>query len=525
MSKELELQKEIEQTQGELKVNLAKNLGEVTGKMEEAVTKMAGLADQLAQAQAATELRLKTIEESEAQKSLEASEKTLRAQFASASPEEQTALRDELVKEFGASAVGIVFDADNVEKILHRPLTGNETNYLDLKDYRETRDAIMIRAAMMKEGATLLDEKDGTTLFAKRGLKSAIEQLAKANLPMFDEVVKGINDSMDTAETGLGLEMVPTQILSRDINDGVWNALRVANQFPELTMTGPTFSLHVKTARTRAYRMAQATAVADLFLNKATAHPYETSLVTWNAEKLAALIPWSDELADDSVLPTVQEARSEIIYGLAEAIDDACLNGSTSLVDYDNAGADGSRLWNNTGDPGAADARNSWDGIRKLVGSANNIDGATWTEDVVNTAQQYMDKYAVNPDDLVLFVSIREYLSSLNWDSVKTRDLYGDNMTLLRGELARVWGIPIVPTSHCYTNLASTGLYTGAGQTKGVAVLAHRQGFAMGNRKGITIETGRNPLAGMNYVLAHKRCDFQKRFAAAEKVAAVIDNI
>jgi hypothetical protein len=269
--------------------------------------------------------------------------------------------------------------------------------------------------------------------------------------------------------------------------------------------------------------MSQGTAVANIFQNLATAHPFETDLVTWNAEKIAALIPFSDELNEDSVLAVAQEARNEIIYGLAEARDDATLNGSVLLNDLDNAGADGSRLWNNTGDPGAADVRNAWDGIRKLSGTY--VDCSTWDEDAVNSLQRQMDKYAQNPDDLILFVSVRDYLRALAWDNVKTRDTYGDQMTLLRGELARIYGIPIIPTSHCYTNLASTGVYTGAGQTKSTAVLVHKDGYAFGNRRSVTVETGRNPLGGISWVLATQRLDFQKRFMSGEPVSAVGRNI
>lgn len=445
-------------------------------------------------------------------------------------------IKNLIAKEAGWFNTELALGKGEFAKTLARPVYSGTANREEILDTKKAWDRTLILTAMY--GGIQGGSTDSANPRIDKGLlNQAITVLSKDpfNATGMENVRKGVDEALDTATATEGLEWIPTNLSSRLLDD-VWLSLQLEGLFARYPMSSPTFKMPIRTGRSRGYRVAQATTNAQFFTNLFTAHNLETGAITFEADKLGVLNFISDELEQDSVVPIIDLVSSDIVWGMADAIEDAVLNGSTGTTDLDNADASANnRLWSwggSGGNPsgyqvqaGTADARNAWNGIRKSIASGQKINGSTLSLASIRNARKTMGKYGVNPSELVLIVAPETMINMLSFPELITVDKYGANATVITGEIGRIDNIRVVVSPRVYTYLNASGAFDNATYTKTALYLVNTKGFAFGDRRTMRVETDRNILAGQRAIVASARMDFQKLFASGETLAAEIYNV
>jgi HK97 family phage major capsid protein len=463
---------------------------------------------------------------------------------------------------YGANDINLVLTGTELQKSLLRPISNNNPQADSFREFRKAWDLTWILAAFYKgvlEGAGQDDLIVNPDMLMK-----SINKLEECGLYGIDRVKSHVQKAMADANTGFGAEWVPT-ILSGDLVADVWLSLQVAALFRRYQMPSKTFDLPIRTSRARAFLVDETTSdttvgnATPFFSNQITPSSMGTSKVHFLARKLGAIIFISDELEQDSIIPILEMLREEIVYGMADAIEDATINGTygTSLSQIqgkmDNgSGVSGDRLWSDSG-AGIRDARAAWDGLRWSIFLSNctTVDGAPLTSwkseglDFYRNARKYMGKYgATTTQDLVWLISPSQHIELLKLDQVITMDKIGPNATILSGQIGMLDGVPIVISPRVYENLSNKGVFTngtpfvhagGSGSLSGVtcngatnktvSILVNRRGYAFGDRQMVRAESERQPMAGQRYVMATARIDFKKLFQNGEPLGNMIYNL
>lgn len=189
--------------------------------------------------------------------------------------------------------------------------------------------------------------------------------------------------------------------------------------------------------------------------------------VEFRAKKLAAAVVIADEVTEDSIVPILPLFQQELAFAFGDALDKVILKGDTESNDS---------------------LLKLWDGLIKLAGTPS---GSNFDAQAVRTAYGSLD--VVNPNETVLVVNPSDYAKMLGWDAVHTVDKYGVAATIITGELAKVYGIPVVVSPHA---------------DKPVVLL--RRAFALGWRRDLRVETDRDVLTQRDIIVATLRCDFKK---------------
>lgn len=489
------------------------------GKDQEEITKInEALSDSIKSLTEATNaLKSEIVAKNESAKFDEASASALLATFKGLDKRDpnRQLIVDELSKEFGVGVASVITEG-SYKTALHRPIHKGHSQYESLAEFRRAHDFAHIMTAA--DGAISEGTKDGGKMDLEI-FKSKVAMLARAGMPGAVSVLKAINEAMDTATATEGSEWVPTN-MSSQLADDVWLNMTVAPLFRRIPMPTKSYDVPMRTARGRGYRMSEATTYNQFFTVLATAHGQESTKATFTAEKLAALQYLSDELVSDAVLPTLDMAYEDVVWAIAECVDDAIVNGSVNTNDLDNANTDTNRLWANTADAGdgirlntgSADCRNSWNGLRALVRSTGKVSfgnaDPTWA--LIVSVLKAMGKYSTKKQDLAMLVSVKTHSAMLNSISeLVTLEKYGSNATILTGEVGRVGGIPVVPTAHLYENVNASGVFDNVTTNRTNLLIVNRRCAALGDRMQVRLESERQKLAGQIAVLATARMDFQ----------------
>ena len=355
----------------------------------------------------------------------------------------------------------------------------------EIRELQTRADECLLMATMIAgEGASeakIFEATQGLKSF--QGLNSELTEFKKA---------------LGTATSGEGSDWVPTDF-SATLIDEVRLQLKVAALHRTITMPTDPYTLPVKIGRSRAYKVSEATADNPTEMRKSQ---LETSSQTLNAVTVGVATPFSYEIVEDSVVPIIPIVRADIVAALADARENATVNGDTASSHQDT----GLSLTN--------DAQEKlWDGYRKLCPTATKIDFDTGTE-AFTTAnfrniRKSMGKYGVNPAGLAYAVSIECYIRMLGLAEVITVDKYGPQATILSGELGSFDGIPVIVSEFVRNDLNVSGIYDGATTTETEAILVHRDSYLYGDRRRVTVETDRFPMTQQNVLVATERVQFK----------------
>ncbi|UCD57334.1 MAG: phage major capsid protein [Candidatus Hydrogenedentota bacterium] len=328
----------------------------------------------------------------------------------------------------------------------------------------------------------------------------------------FAREASALRKAMDTATSEEGLEWIPTGF-STELIRKVKLALKVAALHARVAMPTNPFKLPIDGADAVAYLTAESTSDTA---TKITASTPGTSNVTFDAVKLACRVLVSTELEEDSIVAILPLLRDKIVQALAEAQENATINGDTAGTHQDSDVTS------------ASDVRKAWDGYRKLALSAAKVDCATFDITNLRAIRAAMGKYGVNPNNLAWIAGITVFNKMLGLDEVVTADKYGPNATILTGELAKLDGIPVIVSEFIREDLNASGVYDGTTTDNTVLPLVYRPAFLYGDRRNITLRVSHELYmeTDQDVAIATQRLDFQPvQDATSEPIVGLGYNI
>lgn len=301
--------------------------------------------------------------------------------------------------------------------------------------------------------------------------------------------------AMDTAESGFGAQLIGAQYVGE-----LWEApRRLGRVFPlieSFEMTDPTAYLPVEVDIPEMLYVTESN--ANNSANYATVKT-GSQRVQVDARKFVIHQMWSGEMQEDSIIPYVPFLRRQAALSVAHYADSLVLNGDTTNAATGNINLD---------DADPADTKHylAFDGIRHAAlvdNTANAVDaagGVTYNQLVglrgkmIDTTRLVDWGHPVDPADLVYIADPETADKAALLDEVLTVDKYGQNATILNGELARIGQNPFI-SSIALSKTEADGKVstTGGNNTKGQVVAFNRRGFKVGWRRRVMVETERLP--------------------------------
>ncbi len=212
--------------------------------------------------------------------------------------------------------------------------------------------------------------------------------------------------------------------------------------------------------------------------------------VTLTAHKLATREYIGYEEDEDSIIPIAGIVRDAIVRRMART-SDASILGTGQTAPFTE--------------------------LEELAGghSGNNVTTGSTTDLFVkaelHTARTNMGQWGMNPADLVCFLSQAQYYSLVTDTDVTTVDKYGDNATILTGELGKLWGIPLIVSD----------AFEAAAAAKAVGILVNPNNYLIGNHRGLTIEMATDVVAQQRAIVATRRFGFIAKEAGAAGKASM----
>jgi HK97 family phage major capsid protein len=332
-------------------------------------------------------------------------------------------------------------------------------------------------------------------------------KLWKQYEPQMSELRKAGMDS----GAGTGAEWIPTE-LSSEIIRMIELQLKVAAIFRRINMPTPTFEIPAKRSRSEA-RLNSASGSTD-------AQSFTTAKVTLSAVTLLTYIPLTYEMDEDSIVPMLPEIKADISEGFAVAYEKAIISGDAGTA----AAHQDADVTNDY------DCRCAWDGLRLLCPDVSKVD---FGGNIVNTNRARsialnMGVYGKDINNLVWVTSLDAYHQLRNTNEVITVDKYGPQATILKGEMGKFDGVPLVVSEHVPTNLDATGVNSGTytDDIKTILILVRKDGWVIGDRRKLLLETDKDILNQLTQVVGSTRSDFEARYdVSTEAIVGIGFNI
>ena len=332
-------------------------------------------------------------------------------------------------------------------------------------------------------------------------LKKGTELGDQMFLGMRTEGVKALT----TSGTGTGAEWLP-----RDLSSELYRRLYLESQiaqafmanevpmpsdpydYPLLT-TDPTFKLN-----TVENREAEPTDIG-------------TAKFTLATKKLMALVQYSYEADEDSIIPLLPTIQMSLARAAARSLENAIINGDTTATHQDS----------DVTDPN--DQARAWKGFRKLALAVTALKSDLSTGGISRlnllALLKNLGKWGSRTGDLLWIVGARGWTTLLGLDEFALAYARGSTPTFAGGAPPNSpYGGQIAVSEQQRENLNASGVYDGVTTSKGCVLLVNRLGFVMGSRREFTVEAARNIKSQTNDIVA----SFRKAFQPVETPSSTI---
>lgn len=328
-------------------------------------------------------------------------------------------------------------------------------------------------------------------VFSKMLLDKANQMKAAGQSFKGLESVKPVSDDLNTAVklltstgTGIGDELVPTG-MAGELWQDFFAASRVASDLPVQPMPTDPFNIGLGFGQITFRKGTQG--------QSSSAQNPATDDSTLTSTELLAEINWTYDLDEDAVVAVMPALRQQIVVDGAETMDAFVLNAdgtnaATGNINLDDANPPDDSYYLTAGQ----------DGIRHLpivdnTGQVNSGGGDALADADVISMLNDLDKYGLNLEQVRIVPGIATYFAMLGLTNVATVDKYGPMATIVRGELMRYRGVPVLPSASMPKTESDYKVSTTAGNnTLGQMVAYNRNFWRVGYRRGLLIEVDRN---------------------------------
>jgi hypothetical protein len=294
---------------------------------------------------------------------------------------------------------------------------------------------------------------------------------------------KAAGDFWYTGGTAAGAEWVPTGYATEVIP--VYRlAKNVLPIFPMVQMprrNGP-FRVPVKTSKSAWAIVAEEDGVAFSYPHGAgTLVNAGTSYIELTAKKHKGISGLSREEEEDAIVLVMQQARTELGESGMEALESGLINGMATVGDVLLDGA-----------TGPANANGYQNGLRyyAIVTNANTVNAGGDALSLVDieAGRAAQGKFGVRPGENVIITTPKGYVDVIQETNspIRLANEFGAGATLLSGELARVYGTPVVVSDEIPNTQDLNGKNAGTG-TFGCTILTNYQRWRFGMKRGMEI--------------------------------------
>lgn len=247
--------------------------------------------------------------------------------------------------------------------------------------------------------------------------------------------------------------------------------------------------------------------------------PFTTSSVnqTLSIHTLAYAITY--QLTQRSIIEVVASTNDDMIQTLGEALEDAMINGDTTLTTA-NINTDATPA---TTTYGQTPLYTAWDGIRhaylvdNTARATDGADAALSAVDFKNTLQNFDNQFRNRKSQMLFLMDTDTEYALLALPEVLTRDVAGDQQTLFTGKTPNMFGVNVY-SSGFFPNTDTSGggtiTSTGSGtspNTLGGFACVYAPFWQYGRQQAITIETSRIPRAMSTEMVATVSHAFRRR--------------
>ena len=236
----------------------------------------------------------------------------------------------------------------------------------------------------------------------------------------------------------------------------------------------------------------------------------QTSQKTISMQGLACRFVIDDALAEDSAIALIPTMQRQIAQDIADAVEDALINGDAAATHQDDIANWNirSRWGTSPALGGSSDHRRAWTGLR-----AQAFDRSATVDVSTATTAKFLELFAelgeLSSTERVIITSPEALVANfLSLSEVLTIDKYGPSATVLQGQLASYFGMPIVLSRFMGTDLNESGLYDNATKTKSGMLCVARDAYMMFSKRGISVEQDKNIIQGAINIVATERVTF-----------------
>lgn len=283
---------------------------------------------------------------------------------------------------------------------------------------------------------------------------------------------KALPEQIKAVVNAAGTSLAPQGFDVRLMED-IRKALKIEPLFSNFNMPLADYRLPFNAAGVTAEWIAPGTAPAD--------QSASFNSVLFTAKKLMSAVAFNYEDEDDSVVAMLPTIRTELAYGMAELLETTLVSGTGAANNFRGfshyaAGAGASHTYT-------------------VAGTA----AADFTPANVASARSIMGRYGLDPSKVVLLINLQDYYKLVDDTLVSTVQNFGPQATALKGQLATIWGIPVIPTEAIATPV-------NVGDVRAILIRPDR--FKVGYRKALNVEAYRLPTNQTKSLTASLRADF-----------------
>lgn len=342
------------------------------------------------------------------------------------------------------------------------------------------------------------DELDYWSLLLGKELLQARNSVLPAD---YESRLAALSQKLTMTSTGTGTgeeldEVAQSIALLRDI----YLETRVMSALPAVQMPSGKMKLSMITSDGATFYTPSAEATA------VTATDLATKEADFNAYTLKAQVDISDEFEEDSLVALLPQLRKILLQNAAQAIDEAILNADAST------GTQNINYYAASGGSNIATSSRFLLGFDGLIHQALN-EASSMTRDVGTLDSDdfvgllsLMEKYGVSPKSVLFIMDLWTYLKAIQITAVSTYDKMGAKATISTGELAQIWGIPIIVSGQmAKANATGQVDQTSGNNTKGRIVAVNRDSWRVGLARPIQVRTQRDETKTMTSLVVSFR--------------------
>lgn len=316
---------------------------------------------------------------------------------------------------------------------------------------------------------------------------------------------------------GVGAELIPDQFLAQ-LHMKFEVPTVVRSLFNEVQMTSNTMLAPRIDRGGRPYIKGTVTSDNPALYPVSTVSMGQAQIT---AKGLATRYILDEELIEDSAVLLLPAMQRMIAKDMRDALEDAIINGDAASTHQDDiANWNIRERWGASGLGGSNDHRRLFTGLRAAAFDKSTTLDLSTSLTKTNMLQLIAQLGEYASSDKVLIVSPEALYENLfGLDEVITIDKFGPQATILSGQLASIFGMPIVVSRFMSADLAATGKYTGSGSTTGMLVVS-RESWNIFARRGIQIAQEQDITSGAYNMVATERLTFDSLDASTVKNVA-----